>query len=73
MQNLSDTKFTNVISTCFAMHVDSKSTNNINQVTYKMNDTILENKSELEDLGEDFWYVLYQRSINLIIKKYKRC
>ena len=32
------------------MHVDSKSTGSINQVTYKMNDNILKNKLKLKDL-----------------------
>ena len=32
------------------MHVDIKSTGSINQVTYKINDNILENKLELKDL-----------------------
>ena len=33
------------------MHVDSKSTDSINQATYKMNDNILESKLGLKDLG----------------------
>ena len=33
------------------MHIDSKSTDSINQATYKMNDNILESKLELKDLG----------------------
>ena len=36
--------------TYFTTHVDIKSTGSINQVTYKINDNILENKLELKDL-----------------------
>ena len=33
------------------MHVDSKSTDSINQAKYKMNDNILGSKLDLKDLG----------------------